>query len=77
MMRLTPVAFVRAPLDEEIYMRKLQSCRNDGRILKLNKALYKGSEKISPSLVESFHNDPVIIQLGFNHAPHELCCITF
>jgi len=49
-------AFVHASLDEEIYMRKPPGYRNDGKILKLNKALY-----VSPSLAESFHDDPVTI----------------
>jgi len=33
-------ALVHASLDEEIHMRKPPGYRNDGKILKLNKALY-------------------------------------
>jgi Reverse transcriptase (RNA-dependent DNA polymerase) len=33
-------AFVHASLDEEIYIRKPPDYRNDGKILKPNKALY-------------------------------------
>jgi len=65
-------AFVHAPLPNKVYMRMPLGYRQQGKILQLNKAVYRLRE--SPVLWQRLFTG-TLIDIGFKPIPHEPCCL--
>jgi hypothetical protein len=66
-------AFVNINIDEEVYMHMLPGYREGGKILRLNKALFK--LRRSPLLWQR-KLTTALISLRFEPVPHKPCCLT-
>ena len=67
-------AFVHAPLSDKVYMRMPHGYRQRGKILRLNKAVYRLHQ--SPVLWQRLLTN-ILVEIGFKQIPHEPCCLAF
>ena len=66
-------AFVNVELDEEVFMHMPPGYRENGKVLRLNKALF--GLRRSPILWQK-KLTTALVSLGFTPVPHEPCCLT-